>query len=137
MITTTITTAKSRLRAGDVLRVGSLGLRSRRMRTSLSTLGVAIGIASMVAVLGLSESSRADLETKISQLGTNLLTVQAGSGFGAGDATLPDDTATAWRTPSIAAISSSSAVISGPMMKRWLSHTRVIAASTSSRIGAY
>ena len=49
----------------------------------------------MVAVLGLSESSRADLQTQIGKLGTNLLTVQAGSGFGAGDATLPVDVTTA------------------------------------------
>ena len=33
--------------------------------------------------------------------------------------------------------SSSRPVISGPRMKRWLSHTRVIAARTSFRIGAY
>jgi putative ABC transport system permease protein len=85
----TITTAKSRLRAGDVLRVGSLGLRSRRLRTSLSTLGVAIGIAAMVGVLGLSASSQEDLNAKIRALGTNLLEVQAGQGLGRGTGTLP------------------------------------------------
>jgi putative ABC transport system permease protein len=51
---------------------------------------VAIGIAAMVGVLGLSSSSRADLDARIRALGTNLLQVQAGSGFGRGDATLPD-----------------------------------------------
>ena len=81
----------SRLRVGDILRVGSMGLRTRRMRTVLSTLGVAIGIAAMVGVLGLSESSRADLNAQIERLGTNLLTVEAGAGFGAGNATLPVD----------------------------------------------
>lgn len=81
----------SRLRVGDILRVGSMGLRTRRMRTALSTLGVAIGIAAMVGVLGLSESSRADLNAQIERLGTNLLTVEAGAGFGAGNATLPVD----------------------------------------------
>ncbi len=80
----------SRLRAGDVLRVGSLGLRTRRLRTSLSTLGVAIGIAAMVGVLGLSASSREDLQSKIRALGTNLLEVEAGEGFGRGSGTLPD-----------------------------------------------
>ena len=73
----TITTARSKLRVGDILRVGSLGLRSRRLRTSLSTLGVAIGIAAMVGVLGLSASSQEDLNAKIRALGTNLLEVQA------------------------------------------------------------
>lgn len=81
--------ARSRLRAADVLRVGSLGLRTRRLRTGLSTLGVAIGIAAMVGVLGLSASSREDLQQEIRALGTNLLQVQAGQGLGRGSGTLP------------------------------------------------
>jgi putative ABC transport system permease protein len=82
---------RSRLRAVDVLRVGALGLRARRLRTALSTLGVAIGIAAMVGVLGLSASSSEDLQTKIRALGTNLLQVQAGAGFGRGAQKLPTD----------------------------------------------
>ena len=82
--------AHSRLRFGDVLRVGAGGLKTRRLRTALSTLGVAIGIAAMVGVLGLSASSREDLQRKIRALGTNLLEVQAASGFGRGSGTLPD-----------------------------------------------
>src|SRR6185295_3709098 len=50
-------------------------------------------------------------------------------------ASVPDDTATAWRMPSISASSRSSASTSGPMMKRWLSATRVIAATSASRSG--
>ena len=84
-------TYRSRLRAADVLRVGALGLRTRRLRTGLSTLGVAIGIAAMVGVLGLSASSREELQTRIRALGTNLLEVQAGQGFGRGNQTLPAD----------------------------------------------
>jgi putative ABC transport system permease protein len=80
----------SKLRLGDVVRVGSLGLRTRRLRTGLSTIGVAIGIAAMVAVLGLSASSREDLQVQIRALGTNLLQVQAGQGFGRGNGQLPD-----------------------------------------------
>ena len=83
------TLPSSRLRLGDIVRVGSLGLRTRRMRTGLSTLGVAIGIAAMVGVLGLSASSQEDLQAKIRALGTNLLEVQAGSGFGRGTGQLP------------------------------------------------
>jgi putative ABC transport system permease protein len=79
----------SHLRVGDVFRVGSVGLRTRRLRTGLSTIGVAIGIAAMVAVLGLSASSRADLQAQIRELGTNLLQVQAGEGFGRGSGELP------------------------------------------------
>jgi len=81
----------SRLRLSDVFLVGSTGLRTRKVRTALSALGITIGIAAMVGVLGLSESSRADLRNQISALGTNLLTVEPGQGFGAGDGELPAD----------------------------------------------
>lgn len=81
----------SRLRFADVLRVGASGPKARKMRTALSALGVSIGIAALVGVLGLSDSSRADLLAQIDKLGTNLLTVEAGAGFGAGDGALPAD----------------------------------------------
>ncbi len=82
--------APSRLLPLDVLRVGSIGLHTRRLRAALSAVGIAIGIASMVAVLGISESSKADLVATLDRLGTNLLSVGAGRGlFGAG--ALPAD----------------------------------------------
>ena len=82
----------SALHTVDVVRVATVGLRTRRMRTALSALGIAIGIAAMVAVLGISESSRADLLSELDDLGTNLLSVQAGTGFGLGadDPILPE-----------------------------------------------
>ena len=86
------TLERSSLHPGDLLRVGSIGLLSRRLRAALSALGIAIGIAAMVAVLGISDSSKADLLASLDRLGTNLLTVQAGGGIGGGDATLPTTT---------------------------------------------
>jgi putative ABC transport system permease protein len=83
----------STLRFGDVFRVASIGLVARKLRTALSALGISIGIAALVGVLGLSDSSRSDLLDQISALGTNLLTVEAGGGFGAGDSALPADAA--------------------------------------------
>jgi putative ABC transport system permease protein len=79
----------SRLLFADLLRVGAVGLRTRRLRAVLSALGIAIGIASMVAVLGLSESSRAGLLHQLDRLGTNLLTAAPGQTLGGDDATLP------------------------------------------------
>jgi putative ABC transport system permease protein len=78
---------------GDVLRTGSIGLRTRRLRAVLSAVGIAIGIASMVAVLGISESSRADLLAEIDRLGTNLLRVAPGQSFTGDDVDLPDTAA--------------------------------------------
>ncbi|WP_224276434.1 ABC transporter permease [Streptomyces sp. LS1784] len=66
------------MNALDILRVGAVGLRARRARVVLSALGIAIGIATMVAVVGLSTSSRADLMERLDRLGTNLLTAEAG-----------------------------------------------------------
>ena len=82
--------SSSRLLPADVLRVGASGLRARRLRAALSALGVAIGIASMVAVLGVSESSKADLLAVLDKLGTNLLEVGPGQTFGGEDAELPE-----------------------------------------------
>ncbi|MEO0492935.1 MAG: ABC transporter permease [Actinomycetota bacterium] len=80
----------SRLRTADIFRVGASGPRARKTRTALSALGVSIGIAALVGVLGLSESSKSALLDEIASLGTNLLTVEAGAGFGGGDSALPD-----------------------------------------------
>ncbi|WP_109507818.1 ABC transporter permease [Nocardioides speluncae] len=85
---------RSRLRPGDSLRVGFVGLRSRKVRTVLSALGVAIGVATVVSVLGISRSSQDELLDQLDALGTNLLQVQAGQGLGLGGNTdLPDTAA--------------------------------------------
>jgi putative ABC transport system permease protein len=80
----------SRLRGDDILRVAAVGLRTRPTRAVLSALGITIGIASMVAVLGLSESSKSDLIASLDRLGTNLVVVEAGSGIGFGSGTLTE-----------------------------------------------
>ncbi len=80
-----------RLRPRDVLRVGGHGLRARPLRVVLSALGIAIGIAAMVAVVGISTSSRAELNRLLDALGTNLLTAGPGSTLFGEAATLPDD----------------------------------------------
>jgi putative ABC transport system permease protein len=79
----------SRLLPADLLRVGSIGLRTRRLRAALSAIGIAIGIASMVAVLGISQSSKADLLAQLDELGTNLLTITPGQSLLGEEATLP------------------------------------------------
>jgi putative ABC transport system permease protein len=65
-----------------------VGLRTRKLRAGLSALGIAIGVAAIVAVLGLAQSSEAQLLAEISRLGTNLLTVTNGQSF-TGPAELP------------------------------------------------
>jgi putative ABC transport system permease protein len=79
----------TRLRARDLTGVGLAGLRGRPLRATLSALGIAIGIAAMVAVLGISSASQAGLLAQIRRLGTNLLTVTPGQSMFGDDAELP------------------------------------------------
>jgi putative ABC transport system permease protein len=81
----------ARLGAADLFRLGGSGLRARPLRAVLSALGIAIGIAAMVAVVGISASSRANLDRALAELGTNMLTVAPGNTMFGEDATLPDE----------------------------------------------
>ncbi|HEY0719541.1 MAG TPA: ABC transporter permease [Streptosporangiaceae bacterium] len=73
----------------DLAGLASIGLRTRKLRAGLSALGIAIGVAAIVAVLGLAASSQAALLAQISRLGTNLLTVTNGQAFSGATAELP------------------------------------------------
>jgi putative ABC transport system permease protein len=129
---TTTAPAPGRLHPADLARTASVGLRTRRMRAALSALGIAIGVAAMVAVLGLSASSQAGLLAQIDKLGTNLLTITPGEVIGGGDAELPltapamiarvgpvesvqstgKTSAKAYRSPAIPAINTNSLTVS-------------------------
>ena len=105
------TLAPSRIHPAELLRLGSMGLTTRRLRASLSALGIAIGIAAMVAVLGVSESSRANLVAQLNQLGTNLLTVTPGNTFLGQTAVLPHEApATVGRLAIVRGVSSTAVV---------------------------
>ena len=108
----------SRLLALDALRVAAAGLRARRLRAALSALGVAIGIAAMVAVLGISDSSKAGLIAQLDALGTNLLTVAPGQTFAGESAALPESAVRAVR--GLGSVREASAVnaVSGASVRR-------------------
>src|SRR5580692_10893741 len=78
-----------KLRPSDLSRVALVGIRTRKLRTGLSALGIAIGVAAIVAVLGISSSSEAGLLAEINALGTNLLTVTNGQSLFGQTAELP------------------------------------------------
>jgi putative ABC transport system permease protein len=71
----------ARLRPSDLAALASVGLRTRKLRAGLSALGIAIGVAAIVAVLGLAASSKATVINELNALGTNLLTVANGQDF--------------------------------------------------------
>jgi putative ABC transport system permease protein len=88
-MTTTSAPSSARLQPSDLAGVAAVGLRTRKLRASLSALGIAIGVAAIVAVLGLARSSQEGLLAEISKLGTNLLTVTNGQNYGGTTAELP------------------------------------------------
>src|SRR5262245_37292576 len=77
------------MRLADLGRLASVGVRTRKLRAALSALGISIGVAAIVAVLGLSSSSQAGLLAEIDRLGTNLLTVTNGQNMLGDTAELP------------------------------------------------
>src|SRR5919198_3146414 len=81
--------ATRRLLVADLARLAGVGGRTRKLRAALSALGIAIGVAAIVAVLGLSSSSQAGLLAEIDRLGTNLLTVTNGQTLLGEEAKLP------------------------------------------------
>lgn len=92
------------------MRVATVGLRTRRLRASLSALGIAVGVAAMVAVLGLSASSQAGLLAEIDAIGTNLLTVTTGHDLFGSNTPLPVTApAMIGRIPSVYAVGATGA----------------------------
>ncbi|HWD76659.1 MAG TPA: ABC transporter permease [Solirubrobacteraceae bacterium] len=81
---------RARLPPRELVGAALQGLRTRRLRAALSALGIAIGIGAMVAVVGVSSSSQAQLLATIDSLGTNLLTVSPGTTFAGANEVLPD-----------------------------------------------
>ena len=81
---------RSVLRPGDLFSLGLHGLKARPMRAILASLGIAIGIAAMISVVGISTSSQALVKEKLAALGTNLLTVTAGTDLFGAAAPLPE-----------------------------------------------
>ncbi|TYB41735.1 ABC transporter permease [Actinomadura chibensis] len=101
----------ARLGPGDVLRVGAAGLRSRPLRVFLSALGIAIGIAAMIGVVGISTSSRAQLQATLDRLGTNLLTVGPGKDLFGDASKLPEESVgMVRRMPDVESVSATAAL---------------------------
>jgi putative ABC transport system permease protein len=84
-----MTRDRSRLRLADLVGLTTLGPRMRKLRAALSALGISIGVAAIVGVLGITQSSEAGVLAEIDRLGTNLLTVENGRTIEGGEAKLP------------------------------------------------
>ncbi|MDA9655390.1 ABC transporter permease [Candidatus Actinomarina] len=81
---------KQRLKIKDLFFVALYGVRARRGRAALTSIGIGIGIAAIVAVTGISASGRADLLATLESLGTNLIKASPQAGFFGTQEKLPD-----------------------------------------------
>jgi len=103
--------APSRLLPADIARVGAVGVRTRPLRVVLSALGIAIGIAAMVCVVGVASSSRESLNRQLAALGTNLLRVSPGQTLFGGQSHLPADAvAMIGRIPPVTSVTATGAL---------------------------
>ena len=67
------------MRTRDLLGLAMSRLRTSRLRTALTMLGVIIGVASVVALVGVGQGTTSNITSRLSSLGTNLLTINPGS----------------------------------------------------------
>ena len=63
----------------ETLRTGVNGVRSHRMRSSLTVLGILIGIAGVIIAVGLGEGASSQVTSEINSLGSNVLTITPGA----------------------------------------------------------
>ena len=86
-------------KTGNILKVAFRALSRNKLRSLLTALGIIIGVACVVAVVGIGEGARMQAENQLKSLGTNFLMVIPGSvtssgaraGFGASSKLSEDD----------------------------------------------
>ena len=78
----------------ETLRTGLEAVRSHRLRSVLTMLGILIGIAAVILTVGLGEGASAQIQAQISSLGTNLLIITPGSATSSGGVNGPLGSAT-------------------------------------------
>lgn len=66
------------MRGGDVVRLAVGAVLAHRLRSSLSLLGIAIGIAAVIILTSIGEGTRQFILSQFTQFGTNLLAVTPG-----------------------------------------------------------
>jgi putative ABC transport system permease protein len=96
-----------------ILKVGLKAIARNKMRSALTALGIIIGVACVIAMVGVGKGSQAVIQSQISSLGTNFLMVfpgvatQSGARIFTGESTLTEDDVAAVKAecPSVAYVS--------------------------------
>jgi putative ABC transport system permease protein len=87
----------------ELLRLSLSRLRTSRLRAALTMLGVIIGVASVVALVGVGQGTTSNITSRLAALGTNLLTISPTGGGSTSTLTLEDANAIA-KLPSIGGV---------------------------------
>ncbi|MYB08699.1 MAG: ABC transporter permease [Acidimicrobiia bacterium] len=82
--------SRSRLRSRDAVSLGTLGLRTRKGRTAMAAIGIAIGVASLIALVGIINSGEADAQRDLLEQGIDVLELTPGTSFAEDPELLPD-----------------------------------------------
>jgi putative ABC transport system permease protein len=98
-----------------LFRVTIVALRRNLLRSTLTVLGMAVGIAAVITIVALGQGAQAQIEDEIGEAGTNLIYVNAGNrtsggvrlGMGASSRLTAEDAAALRALPGVAAVSPS------------------------------
>ena len=104
------------MNALELLRLALSRLRTSRLRAALTMLGVVIGVASVVALVGVGQGTTANITSRLAGLGTNLLTISPTGRTSTSPLTL-EDAAAIGKVDGIAAVApelqTSKSIVSG------------------------
>src|SRR6266496_246777 len=109
-----MTAATGRMRVGSTINVAFRALRRNKLRSALTTLGIVIGVGAVIAMVGIGNGAKAQVEAQIASLGENVILIFSGSmtrggahsGWGgAGTLMVEDALAIGREIPSIIAVS--------------------------------
>jgi putative ABC transport system permease protein len=73
----------------EIMRFALRGLAANKLRSSLTTLGITIGVGAVILLIAVGSGASAAVENSIASLGTNVLTVTRAGGFGQGATARP------------------------------------------------
>ena len=62
----------------EIIGVALGAIRANALRSFLTTLGIIIGVAAVIAMVALGEGAQRRVEERIARMGTNVLTIRAG-----------------------------------------------------------
>src|SRR6188768_1890213 len=67
------------MRIGRTFRLAVRALRRNKMRSLLTMLGIIIGVGAVIAMVGIGNGARSQVEAQVASLGTNMILIFSGS----------------------------------------------------------